>query len=491
MALPEHVDVVVIGAGISGINATYHLTREFPGKTICVLEAHEDLGGTWLIHNYPGVRSDTELYTLGFDFKPWTGRPYAGGDEIMAYLRETVEEFDLEQHFTYNSTVTSASWSSERQAWTLEGKNSTTSETFQMTASFLWMCHGYYEHSKGYTPSFNGMDVFQGEIIHPQTWTNPDLDGKQVAVIGSGATMATLVPAIANTTGHVTVIQRSPSYFFQSPNRDDLADQLRSLDTPAEWIHEIIRKKAVSEMETMTKVQMDYPDLSKAGLIKMVADQLPEGYDVETHFTPRHLPHEQRVARILNGDLFTAISEGKVTMITDTIDHFTATGIVTGRGTTVPADVVITATGFDLSVFGGVTFTVDGEAIDPSKVVTYRGILFTELPNLAWTFGSLRLSWTMRANLAAEFIVRLLHHMDEQGATSVLPTLGADEAEMTVGPFIDPSNFNPGYAERSRHRSPRSGSLPQWQLNLDYWNEATVLPTAPLDDGCLVFTQKG
>jgi cation diffusion facilitator CzcD-associated flavoprotein CzcO len=372
----------------------------------------------------------------------------------------------------------------------LEGKNSTTGEAFQMTTSFLWMCHGYYEHSKGYTPSFNGMDAFQGEIIHPQTWTNPDLDGKQVAVIGSGATMATLVPAIANSAGHVTVIQRSPSYFFQSPNRDDLADQLRSLDTPAEWIHEIIRKKAVSEMETMTKVQMDYPDLSKAGLIKMVADQLPDGYDVETHFTPRHLPHEQRVARILNGDLFTAISEGKVTMVTDTIDHFTTTGIVTGGGTTVPVDVVITATGFDLSVFGGVTFTVDGEAIDPAKVVTYRGILFTELPNLAWTFGSLRLSWTMRANLAAEFIVRLLRHMEELGATSVLPTLGPDEAEMTVGPFIDPSNFNPGYAERSRHRSPRSGSLPQWQLDLDYWHEATVLPTAPLDDGCLVFTKR-
>jgi monooxygenase len=490
MALPEHVDVVVIGAGISGINATYHLTREFPDKTICVLEAHEDLGGTWLIHNYPGVRSDTELYTLGFAFKPWTGKPYAGGDEIMAYLRDTVEEFDLEQHFTYNAMVNTASWSSELQQWTLNGVNPTTEEAFSITASFLWMCHGYYEHSKGYTPSFDGMDAFRGEIIHPQTWTNPDLDGKQVAVIGSGATMATLVPAIANTAGHVTVIQRSPSYFFQSPNRDDLADQLRSLDTPPEWIHEIIRKKAVSEMETMTKVQMDYPDLSKAGLIKMVADQLPDDYDVDTHFTPRHLPHEQRVARILNGDLFTAIRDGNVTMVTDTIDHFTETGIVTGGGVTVPADIVVTATGFDLSVFGGVTFTVDGEAIDPSTVVTYRGILFTELPNMAWTFGSLRLSWTMRANLAAEFIVRLLHHMDELGASSVIPVLGDDAANMAVGPFIDSANFNPGYAKRSRHRSPRSGSLPKWQLDLDYWHEATVLPTAPLNDGCLVFTNK-
>ena len=240
----------------------------------------------------------------------------------------------------------------------------------------------------------------------------------------------------------------------------------------------------------MTKVQMDYPDLSKAGLIKMVADQLPDDYDVDTHFTPRHLPHEQRVARILNGDLFTAIRDGNVTMVTDTIDHFTETGIVTGGGVTVPADIVVTATGFDLSVFGGVTFTVDGEAIEPSTVVTYRGILFTELPNMAWTFGSLRLSWTMRANLAAEFIVRLLHHMDELGASSVIPVLGDDAANMAVGPFIDSANFNPGYAKRSRHRSPRSGSLPQWQLDLDYWHEATVLPTAPLNDGCLVFTNK-
>ena len=297
--------------------------------------------------------------------------------------------------------------------------------------------------------------------------------------------MATLVPAIADESAHVTVVQRSPTYYFQSPNSDALADQLRSLDTPAEWTHDIIRRKAVAEMQTMTKVQIDYPDMAKAGLIKLVADQLPEGYDVETHFTPRHLPHEQRVCRILDGELFRNISEGRVTMVTGEIATFTPSGLIMEDGTQVDADVVITATGFDLSALGGITCSVDGVAVDFADTVTYRGILFTGLPNLAWTFGALRLSWTMRADMVNQYVVRLLAHLDELGATSVEPRLRPEDAGMELGPYIDPQSFNPGYAQRSRALMARGGSKPEWRLDLDFWNERSVLPTVELDDGCL------
>ena len=482
------LDVLVVGAGITGINAAYHLSTSLPAKRFAVLEAHESFGGTWLIHTYPGVRSDTELYTLGFSFKPWTGAPYAGGPEIQAYLGETIDEFGLGPHFRYNHAITQASWSSNEQCWTVRGTNTATGEPFSITTRFLWMCHGYYGHDEGHTPTGPGMESFAGRWIHPQRWPeDADLTNRNVVVIGSGATMATLVPEIADECAHVTVVQRSPSYFFQSPNAEPLADQLRGLATPEEWIHQIIRTKAVGEMQAMTELQMSHPEMSRAGLIQMVAQQLPEGYDVETHFTPRHLPHEQRVCRILDGNLFTKISEGKVTMVTDEIATVTTDGLTTEGGTTVEADVIITATGFDLVALGGIAFDVDGEAVSFADTVTYRGMLFTGLPNLAWTFGSLRLSWTMRADLVNRFVIRLLEHLDELGATSVVPTLRAQDVGMELSPYIDPTSFNPGYAQRSRALMAKGGSSPEWQLDLDYWNESGVLPAVDLDDGCLVY----
>ena len=334
------------------------------------------------------------------------------------------------------------------------------------------------------------MEHFAGRWIHPQHWPErADLADRTVVVIGSGATMATLVPEIADECAHVTVVQRSPTYFFQSPNTDPLADQLRGLATPEEWIHQIIRTKAVGEMQAMTELQMNHPEMSRAGLIQMVAQQLPEDYDVETHFTPRHLPHEQRVCRILDGNLFTKIREGKVTMVTDEIATFTTDGLITEDGTSVEADVVITATGFDLIALGGIAFDVDGEPVNFADTITYRGMLFTGLPNLAWTFGSLRLSWTMRADLVNRFVIRLLDHLDELGATSVVPRLRPQDEGMALSPYIDPSSFNPGYAHRSRAIMAKGGSTPEWQLDLDYWNEAGVLPEVDLDDGCLVYSR--
>ena len=490
--LPADLDVLIIGAGISGIDAAYHLSTSLPGKKFAVLETHESFGGTWLIHTYPGVRSDTELYTLGFSFKPWTGSPYAGGEEIQRYLGETIDEFGLADHFHFQHKVTHASWSSQDQRWTVDGIDGSSGEPFRVTTSFLWMCHGYFGHDQGHRPSWSGMETFEGTWIHPQEWPEDvNLADRKVVVVGSGATMATLVPAIADQCTHITVVQRSPTYFFQSPNADALADQLRSLETPEEWIHQIIRKKAVAEMQALTAVQMGHPELSRAGLIKMVADQLPDDYDVDRHFSPRHLPHEQRVCRILDGDLFAKISEGKVTMVTDEIDRFTPEGLVTEDGTVIEADVVITATGFDLTALGGIAFESDGDPIDFSESITYRGILFTRYPNLAWTFGSLRLSWTMRADLVNRFVVRLLTHMDDLGATSVEAQLRPGDAQMEIGPYIDPTNFNPGYAQRSRAIMAKGGSNPEWQLDLDYWNEAEVLPTADLDDGCLVYRRPG
>jgi cation diffusion facilitator CzcD-associated flavoprotein CzcO len=489
----EHVDVLVVGAGIAGINAAHHLAAERPGAKVVVLDALDNFGGTWWTHRFPGVRSDTEVFTLGFEHKPWTGAPYATGAEIHAYLGEVVADEGFADRIRYRHRLVAASWSGDDRCWTLtvdrptgdgEGTGPVT-----MTASFLWMCHGYYRHDQGHTPSWPGAEEFEGTWIHPQHWPDDaDLAGKRVVVIGSGATAATLIPEIAHECAHVTMLQRSPTYYFQSPNVDELADQLRSLDTPPEWIHQIVRRKAVDQMQALTQVAADFPEATKAGLVSMVAAQLPEGYDVGTHFTPRHDPHEQRICRILDGDLFAAIRDGSVDVVTDEIDRFTPTGIRTRSGTEVDADVVVTATGFDLSIFGGVDFTVDGRPVDFAECVTYRGILFAGVPNMAWSFGALRLSWTMRVEMVSRYVCRLLAHLEEVHATSVVPRLRPADAGMELTPFVDPDQFRPGYLLRSAELVPRSGSVPEWQLSLDYWEERDVLPDARFDDGCLVFT---
>ena len=484
----EHLDVLIIGAGISGINAAYHLSTQCPGRSFAVVESLESFGGTWLTHTYPGVRSDTEIYTLGYSFKPWTGAPYASGEAIRTYLGETIDEFGLGDHFRYQHKITEASWSTAEQRWTISGTHTDTGEAFTLTAGFVWMCHGYYRQEKGHTPSWPGMETFSGSWIHPQSWpANPDLAGKDVVVIGSGATAATLVPAIAEECAHVTILQRSPTYYFQSPNVDELADMLRGLAIDDEWIHEIIRRKSMAEMQALTEIQGTHPELSKAGLVQMVAAQLPEGYDVETHFTPRHLPHEQRICRILDGDLFRQISAGRVTMVTDEVKTFTPEGIITQGGETIAADVVITATGFDLTVLGDVAFSIDGDPLVFSDCVTYRGMMFTGVPNMAWTFGALRVSWTMRADLVSQYLCRLLNEMESRGATSVVAQLRTEDLDMELDAFIGSAQFNPGYVQRSRDLMARSGSVPEWQLSLDYWTEREVLPMASLDDGCLVF----
>jgi Predicted flavoprotein involved in K+ transport len=484
----EHFDVIIVGAGISGVGAAFHLGDQCKGKRFVVLEALESFGGTWLMHRYPGIRSDSDLYTFGYRFKPWTGHPIASGPEIMKYMGEVIDENDLARHIRYHHRISNASWSSDTNEWTLEVTNTETGETLRFTTNFLWMCQGYYRHAEGYTPDWPGMDRYQGQIVHPQTWPE-DLDytDKNVIVIGSGATTATVVPAIAADCAHVTVLQRSPTYFWSGANTNELADTLRELDIDETWIHEIVRRKILHDQNLLTRLSFDEPGFVKEALIADVQARLPDGYDVETHFTPKYRPWQQRVAFVPDGDLFAGITAGKATMVTDEIEAFTETGIRLTSGRELEADIVITATGFNLSVLGDIAFTVDGKPVDFADTVTYRGMMFTGVPNLLWVFGYFRASWTLRVELICDLVCRLLHHMEELGAARVTPALRPEDVDMPILPWMDPQNFNPGYLNRSMHLMPKRGDKPEWQHTQDYWTEKDMLPAADLDDGCLLY----
>jgi cation diffusion facilitator CzcD-associated flavoprotein CzcO len=484
----EHFDVLIVGAGISGIDAAYHLRRDCPDKSFVVLEGLEDFGGTWLMHKYPGIRSDSDLYTFGYKFKPWTGAPIATAEEIRRYMGEVIDENDLAGHIRYRHHITSASWSSDERRWTLVATRTDTGEECRFSAGFLWMCQGYYRHREGYTPDWPGMDRFKGRIVHPQTWPDDlDLTDQEVIVIGSGATTATLVPNIAGICKHVTVLQRSPTYFWPGPNRHEVADMLRELEVDEEWVHEIVRRKILFDQALVTQLSFDEPELVKAELLNQVRALLPEGYDVDTHFTPAYRPWQQRLARVPDGDLFQGIASGKASMVTDHIETFTEDGIKLTSGLELKADVIITATGFNLSILGDIAFSIDGEPLVFGDTVTYRGMMFTGVPNMVWIFGYFRASWTLRADLVCEFVVRLLRHMAELGTSVVTPALRPQDADMAILPWIDPENFNPGYLMRSMDLLPKRGDKHEWQHNQDYWVEREILPVADLDDGCLVY----
>jgi cation diffusion facilitator CzcD-associated flavoprotein CzcO len=484
----EHFDVIIVGAGISGVGGAYHLTKQCPDKSFVVLEAMESFGGTWHMHRYPGIRSDSDLYTFGYRFKPWTSAPIATAEEILKYMGEVIDDNDLGPYIRYQHRISSASWSSEQNLWTLEVTRADTGEVLRFTTNFLWMCQGYYRHSRGYTPQWPGMDRYKGTIIHPQTWPD-DLDhaGKNVVVIGSGATAATLVPAIAGACNHVTVLQRSPTYFWTGRNANELADTLRELEIDEAWIHEIVRKKILHDQEAVTRLSFEQPDFLRDELINGVRAFLPPDYDVDKHFTPKYRPWRQRLAFVPDGDLFKGISSGKASMVTDEIETFTETGIHLKSGDDLEADIIVTATGFDLSVLGDIAFDIDGEPLVFSDTVTYRGMMFTGVPNMLWVFGYFRASWTLRAEMISDFVCRLLNHMQDEGAVRVTPTLRPEDGDMAILPWIDPENFNPGYLMRSMHLLPKRGDKPEWQHTQDYWTEKDILPTADLADGCLVY----
>ncbi|MBK5222887.1 MAG: NAD(P)/FAD-dependent oxidoreductase [Acidimicrobiia bacterium] len=481
-----HVDVLVVGAGISGIGAAYHLLEQQPDKSFVVLDALETFGGTWWTHRYPGVRSDSDLFTFGYRFKPWRGTPIATAQEILSYLGEVIDENDIDRHIRYQHRILEAHWSTDDRLWSIVAIRTDTGEEVRFTAGFVWMCQGYYRHGEGYTPEWPAMVDFGGRIVHPQQWPDDlELAEQKVVVIGSGATAATLIPAIARECGHITMLQRSPTFFVVRPNSNELADTLRDLDIPDEWTHEIVRRKILKDQEAITKMSFESPELLRAFLVDTIRGLLPEGFDVDRHFNPTYRPWQQRLAVLPDGDLFEAIREGQASVVTDQIERFTPTGIQLESGDHLDADVIITATGFDLAVLGDIAFTIDGEPLTLSDTVTYRGIMFTGVPNLAYVFGYFRASWTLRADLIADFVCRLLGHMDECGATMVTPMLRPEDADMALGPWVDPENFNPGYLTRSMHLMPQQGDCEPWQMLHDYTVERDLLAAAALDDGTL------
>lgn len=484
----EHFDVLIVGAGISGVGAAVHLQERCADKSYVILDSKESFGGTWRTHTYPGIRSDSDLYTFGYGFKPWTGPPIATGPEILGYMEEVIEENDLTRHIRYRHEITSSSWSSEERLWTLEGRRTDTDEDVRFTCNFLWMCQGYYRHSEGYTPEWEGIDRYEGQIIHPQTWPE-DLDykGKNVLVIGSGATAATLVPAMAEDCGHITMLQRSPTYFFAAPNVNELAEMLRPLDVSDEVVHDLVRKKILHDQHAVAQLSFEAPELVKEELLNMAREYLGPDFDIETHFTPRYRPWRQRLAFLPDGDLFTGLREGAASVVTDEIDTFTENGILLKSGTELEADIIITATGFNLCVLGDIAFEVDGTPLDVAETFTYRGVMSSDVPNMAWVFGYLRTSWTMRADLISDFVCRLLHHMDEIGATVVTPRLRPEDEGMPELPWVDPENFNPGYLTRSMHLMPKQSDREPWVFKQDYYSEKDSLPAADLGEEALVY----
>ena len=484
----QYFDVLIVGAGISGVAAAYHLTQQCPGKTFVVLDALASFGGTWLTHRFPGIRSDSDLYTFGYRFKPWTSAPIATAAEILKYMGEVIEENGLARHICYRCRVVSARWSSKENLWTIDATGTRTGEILRFSANFLWMCQGYYRHSLGYTPQWEGMETFRGPIVHPQNWPD-DLDyaQKRVIVIGSGATAATLIPAIADDCSHVIMLQRSPTFFRTGRNAVVLADELRQLNVDETWIHEIVRRKILYEQAVFTGRSFTEPEVVKQELLAGVRAYLGPDYDIDKHFTPRYRPWRQRIAFVPDGDLFQSIRAGKASVVTDEIDRFTPTGILLKFGKVIEADVIITATGFNLNVLGDIDFVIDGKPLVFSDTVTYRGTMFTGVPNIAWVFGYFRASWTLRADLVADLVCRLLNHMQHKGARKVTPRLRPADKDMRLLPWVDPENFNPGYVMRSQHLLPKQGDKPEWQHSQDYWAEKDVLPAADLEDGALVY----
>lgn len=485
----EHFDVLIVGAGISGVGSAHHLKEQCPDKSFVVLESYETFGGTWHMHTYPGIRSDSDLFTFGYRFKPWMSAPIATADEILKYMGEVIEESELTPHIRYRHRIDHASWSSEDKLWTVEATRLDTDEKLTFTCNFLWMCQGYYKHAEGYTPEWKGMDDYKGRIVHPQSWPD-DLDykGKKVILIGSGATAATVVPAIADECEHLTMVQRSPTYFFPGQNANELADLLRAVEVDPMIIHDIVRRVALFTQREVDRRSKEEPEVVKEELLAGVRAYVGEDFDMDTHLTPRYRPWQQRLAFVPDGDLFKCMTAGKASIRTDTIERFTQKGLLLSSGEELEADIIITATGFNLSVLGGIPFEVDGKTVNWADTVTYRGMMFTGVPNMLWVFGYFRASWTLRVDLLGDYVCRLLKHMDAKGARQVVPKIPDRLKDMKIGSWMEEDDFNPNYLKRSMHLMPKAGTDPDWHHTQNYWAEKDEIPKLDLDTDALVYS---
>lgn len=482
-------DFLIVGAGISGIGTAHYLRERFPDDRFAILDAMDGFGGTWWTHRYPGARSDSDLYTYGYAFKPWRGNSIATADEIRRYLSEVIDEDGLAPHIHYGHKVTAVDWSSNEQRWTVQVTRTGSGETLTLSTRFLWMCAGYYDHDQGYTPEWPGLDQFKGRVVHPQHWPQ-DLDyaGKRVVVIGSGATAATLIPALVDSVAHVTMLQRSPTFFAAEPWAHELEAPLRALGLPDDWMHEIMRRAHLAKNAEVVRMSFEQPDELRAFFMEQTRARLPDGFDVDRHFNPSYRPWQQRVAVVPDGDLFTAIRSGKASVVTDSIERFDATGIQLASGEHLDADIIVTATGFNLKLFGGVPFRVDGEPVDFSRRVAYRGVMIEGVPNMAYLLGYFRSSWTLRVDLVCDFVCRTIEHMRDRGHAAVMPTLNGQAADMPRLPWMDPDNFNAGYVVRAQHRMYRQGDRHPWKHALEYHEERVVLPAAQPDDEALAYS---
>jgi monooxygenase len=443
------------------------------------------MGGTWDLFRYPGIRSDSDMYTLGFRFRPWTGgQAIADGKPILDYVKSTAAIYGIDKHIRFNQKVLSADWSTTENRWTVYLESNGTPSA--ITCSFLFLCSGYYNYEQGYAPTFRGSEDFTGPIIHPQHWLEDlDYEGKNVVVIGSGATAVTLVPALANSGAkHVTMLQRSPTYIISQPAKDKMADGLNRW-LPVKMAYAAIRWRNVLRQMALYQACQKWPHRMRNVLLGYVQRQLPENYDVQKHFGPHYNPWDQRLCLVPNGDLFRAIRHGQAEVVTDTIERFTATGIRLNSGNELPADIIITATGLNMQVFGGATATVDGQAVDLSKAMAYKGMMLSGLPNMAYTVGYTNIGWTLKADLVSEFVCRLLNYMDANGfETVVVEHPGSDVEER---PFMD---FTPGYVLRSLDELPKQGSRKPWRLNQNYLRDIRLIRRGKIADEGLRFVKK-
>jgi monooxygenase len=480
---PDHVDVLIIGAGLSGIGAGHHLQTHCPSKTYAILEAREDIGGTWDLFRYPGIRSDSDMYTLGYRFKPWeNAKAIADGPSILEYVQDTARENGIDAKIRFSHRVVRADWSSQDARWTVEALRTDTGETVTLTAGFVFGCTGYYSYDAPYTPDFPGAERFQGTIVHPQQWTDAiDYAGKRVVVIGSGATAVTLVPAMAETAAHVTMLQRSPTYIVSLPGEDPLANFARRV-LPSKAAYALTRWKNVLVTMAFFQLSRRRPRFVKGLLRRGVERSLPAGYDVDTHFRPTYDPWDQRVCLVPDGDLFRALSDGSASIATDTIDTFTETGIRLSSGTELEADVVVTATGLNLQALGGMELAVDGDEVSIPDTVGYKGMMLSGVPNLALSIGYTNASWTLKCDLTCEFACRLINHMDERGVRQATPRLAPGTPTQ---PFID---LKSGYVLRSLDKFPKQGVHAPWRLYQNYARDIVTLRHGAIEDGALEFS---
>ena len=477
--MSEHVDVLIVGAGLSGVGAACHLEERLPGTSYAILEARHAIGGTWDLFRYPGVRSDSDMYTLGYRFRPWTGeKSIADGPSILAYVRETAAAYGVAEKVRYDAKVLGASWSSDEATWTVRLASGDT-----MTCGFLWCCTGYYAYDAGYSPEFAGIEEFAGELVHPQLWPE-DLayDGKRVVVIGSGATAVTLVPALAERAAHVTMLQRSPTYVLSLPGVDRVAVMLRERLSPAR-AYAVTRWKNVLVTTASYQLSRRRPELMKKLIRKGVASRLPEGYDVDRHFKPAYDPWDQRLCLVPDGDLFRSIRRGDVDVVTDHIDTFTPSGIRLASGGELEADVVVTATGLSLLAFGGIALDVDGVDGSLPDTMAYKGILLSGVPNFAYVVVYTNASWTLKADLVSEYVCRLLEHMQQDGHDAVV---AERENDVEEEPFMD---FASGYVQRSLHLLPKQGSRAPWRLRQNYLRDVFTIRRGPVADDVLQFSR--